>query len=99
MNRVLELVTLVFVIIIGIPIVRYIAYTPPQGSFQVGDCVRVSETDPWQADTFKITDIGKYSVRVYCVYESGLVCSVSETIKFKELRNQYSKVDCPKESK
>lgn len=64
--------------------------------FIVGQCIRLLHTDPWQGDTFKVNEVGKYSYHVSVVlryYDND-----ADPILFKD-QKKYFVVDCPKQVK
>ena len=59
--------------------------------FAIGMCIRLFHTDPWQAPTYKITEVGHYS---YLTTQQNVLFNSDVVIKF-ENQNDYEKVTCP----
>jgi hypothetical protein len=65
--------------------------------FIIGQCIRVLNTDPWEAPTYKIFTVGGYSYEVIRVYNSGETALNTEGIRFSS-QDEYENVKCPGET-
>jgi hypothetical protein len=78
----------------------FMSSTSAHAEFKVGDCVRLSLTDVWEADTYKIKTVGNFSYELtFCLYDS---CNkhIDKSIRFEDEKLYiYSKVECPKYGK
>lgn len=62
-------------------------------SFVVGQCIRLLSTDPWQAPTYRVEKVGKYSYYVSKIMTAEDWVEEHGTVVFKD-QNDYEGVPC-----
>jgi len=62
--------------------------------FVIGQCIRLLHTDPWQEETLKIKNVGKYSYQVERTISHGMQDRDAYPIPFTDQKN-YEAVSCP----